>query len=160
MHTVATDRDRAGVIAPPPAIFLAAWSAAAVLHRIVPIRIVAADGGLRRLVGGAALAAGVCLSALVVRRFAKAATPVSPLSPTSALVLDGPYRFSRNPDYIGQTLIYTGAAFIGNRRWPLLLMPAVLALITRGVIEREEHYLERRFGAAYRNYLERVPRWA
>jgi protein-S-isoprenylcysteine O-methyltransferase Ste14 len=43
--------------------------------------------------------------------------------------------------------------------WPLILLPAALAVLAKGVIEREERYLDRRFGAVYREYLERVPRW-
>jgi protein-S-isoprenylcysteine O-methyltransferase Ste14 len=96
---------------------------------------------------------------MVVRRFARASTPVSPLRSTRTLVVDGPYRYSRNPDYLGQALVYTGSSVIANRLWPLLLLPSALAIITRGVIDREERYLLRRFGAAYREYVERVPRW-
>jgi protein-S-isoprenylcysteine O-methyltransferase Ste14 len=92
-------------------------------------------------------------------RFADASTPISPLRATRALVIDGPYRYSRNPDYLGQALVYTGVAISANRLWPLILLPAALALITSGVIEQEEDYLGRRFGAMYREYADRVPRW-
>lgn len=152
-------QDSAGVIAPPPLLFVATWAAADVLQRIIPLRISHDKREWRRVAGGAFVSAGVCLSAMVVRRFADASTPVSPLRATRALVIDGPYRYSRNPDYLGQALVYTGAAVLANRLWPLIFLPAALALVTKGVIEREERYLERRFGAAYREYLDRVPRW-
>ena len=152
------NNESAGVLAPPPLV-LATWTTAVVLHRFVPLRISRDHRELRRLVGGAFVSAGVCLSAMVVRRFADASTPVSPLRATRALVIDGPYRYSRNPDYLGQALVYTGAAVLANRLWPLIFLPGALALVTKGVIEREERYLERRFGAAYREYLDRVPRW-
>ncbi len=94
-----------------------------------------------------------------MRRFAAASTPVSPLHPTRALVVDGPYRYSRNPDYVGQTLIYAGSSVMRNRVWPLLLLPAVLAIVTHGVVRREERYLNAEFGTAYQEYAGRVPRW-
>jgi protein-S-isoprenylcysteine O-methyltransferase Ste14 len=151
--------DSAGVIAPPPAIFLASWAVAHAAHRVSALELTRDRQGWRRVVGGALIGAGASLSALVVRYFGRASTPVSPLTPTRALVVDGPYRYSRNPDYAGQLLVYAGAAIVRNRLWPLLLLPAAVALVTRGVIEREERYLEARFGTAYREYMRRVPRW-
>jgi protein-S-isoprenylcysteine O-methyltransferase Ste14 len=147
------------VLAPPPVLFLAAWTTAAALHRIVPLPIARLDAKRRRVLGGALIATGACLSSMVVRRFAQASTPVSPLRETRALVTDGPYRYSRNPDYLGQALIYAGASIASRRGWPLVLLPPLLALITRTVIAREERYLQRRFGMAYRVYAGGVPRW-
>ncbi|MFI5210728.1 MAG: methyltransferase family protein, partial [Gemmatimonadales bacterium] len=68
-------------------------------------------------------------------------------------------RFSRNPMYVGMTLLYLGIALWANSLWPLLLLPAVLVVMRRGVIAREEAYLERRFGDEYRSYRARVRRW-
>jgi protein-S-isoprenylcysteine O-methyltransferase Ste14 len=153
------DDESAGVIAPPPILLLATATAAAVLQRLVPLRISRDHRGLRRLVGSAFVSAGVCLSATVVRHFARASTPVSPLRATRALVIEGPYRYSRNPDYLGQVLVYVGLSVVANRLWPLILLPACLVLIRNGVVEREERYLGRRFGKAYRAYAARVPRW-
>jgi protein-S-isoprenylcysteine O-methyltransferase Ste14 len=48
---------------------------------------------------------------------------------------------------------------MARRLWPLLLLPAALTIVTYGVIEREERYLNGRFGAAYREYAVQVPRW-
>jgi protein-S-isoprenylcysteine O-methyltransferase Ste14 len=151
--------DSASVIAPPPALFLAAWMTAAALHRLVPLDIAPARWVQLRLIGGVLAGTGICLSAAVVWRFARASTPVSPLRATRALVIDGPYRYSRNPDYLGQALIYAGSSLVARRLWPLLLSPAALTIVTYGVIEREERYLNGRFGAAYREYAVRVPRW-
>jgi protein-S-isoprenylcysteine O-methyltransferase Ste14 len=151
--------DAAGVIASPPVLLLATWTVAQILDRIAGLELARDARRARRVVGGTLIGAGVCLSAMVVRHFAQASTPVSPLRPSRALVTDGPYRYSRNPDYVGQLLVYTGVSIFRNRWWPLLLLPACLGLITHGVIEREERYLARRFGAAYRGYAARVPRW-
>jgi len=56
------------------------------------------------------------------------------------------FRYTRNPGYISATLIYVGIASLANALWVILLLPAVLLAIQRGVIEREERYLERKFG--------------
>ncbi len=151
--------DTAGVLAAPPLLFGAAWAAARLLHAVKPMEISRRQRAALRRAGWAAVLAGSAISAAVVREFHKAATAVSPYHATSNLAVGGPYRFSRNPDYIGQTLIYSGSALVANSWWPLMLLPPVLAAVQRGVIEREERYLDRRFGDTYRRYARRVRRW-
>ena len=56
-------------------------------------------------------------------------------------------------------LAYFGFAIILTSMWVLLLLIPVLAILQRGVVLREEAYLERQFGDAYRKYKARVPRW-
>ena len=152
-------RNPAGVLAPPPLLFLAAWMTGVELQRVVALEYVSSRVARRRLFGGALIAAGAILSALVVRRFGQASTPVSPMRPSRALVTGGIFQHTRNPDYLGQALIYVGASILANRPWPMLLLPATLALVTLTVVRREERYLERRFGMAYRVYSRQVPRW-
>jgi protein-S-isoprenylcysteine O-methyltransferase Ste14 len=91
--------------------------------------------------------------------FGRAGTPVTPSSGTSRLVVVGPYRFSRNPDYIGQTLLTIGLALLLGAPWALLFLVPALLLIRYGVIAWEERYLERRFGEEYRLYRQQVRRW-
>ena len=66
---------------------------------------------------------------------------------------------TRNPIYIGFVLAYFGLAIILTSLWVLLLLIPVLVILQRGVVEREEAYLGRQFGDAYRKYQARVPRW-
>ena len=153
------ENDTAGVIASPPIIFGAALIASWALHAIHPIRIVPATSGILRLAGGALIVLGLLLSTAVVRAFAKAGTKVSPYHATTRFVSAGPYRYSRNPDYIGQTLVYAGIAMVANSWWPFFFLPVVLYVVQRGVVCREERYLEARFGQEYRDYTARVPRW-
>jgi hypothetical protein len=61
-------------------------------------------------------------------------------------VTDGPFARTRNPGYLGMALIYTGISLAANRRWPLIALPAVFALVDRGVVRREEADLTQRFG--------------
>jgi protein-S-isoprenylcysteine O-methyltransferase Ste14 len=75
------------------------------------------------------------------------------------LVVFGPYRFSRNPDCIGQALICTGIALVMNSMWVLLALFPALLLVRYAVIAREERYLESLFGEEYASYRRRVRRW-
>ncbi|NQV80212.1 MAG: isoprenylcysteine carboxylmethyltransferase family protein, partial [Alphaproteobacteria bacterium] len=92
-------------------------------------------------------------------RFRRAGTAVQPYKPSTTVVTDGVYRFSRNPIYLGLTAFYLGLAFAVNSGWAILLLPLVLVVMHYGVIAREERYLEGKFGAAYRDYKNRVRRW-
>jgi protein-S-isoprenylcysteine O-methyltransferase Ste14 len=79
--------------------------------------------------------------------------------PVSSLVEDGPFRYSRNPGYLSLTMLYTGIAILRNALWAILLLPLVLYVMKREVIEREERYLQRTFGEEYLAYKRRVRRW-
>ncbi len=67
--------------------------------------------------------------------------------------------FFYNPIYLAFTLLTLGIAAVRNTRWPVLLLPGTLLVMQRGVIAREERYLERRFGVVYLAYKQRVRRW-
>ena len=79
--------------------------------------------------------------------------------PVSSLVEDGPFRYSRNPGYLSLTMLYAGIAILRNALWAILLLPLVLYVMKREVIEREERYLQRTFGEEYLAYKRRVRRW-
>ena len=151
--------DVAGVIALPPLIFLAFLAAAAVLEAIVPLPAPVAHS-LARYVAGAVLAAsGFVMIAIGTRRFAAAGTNIPPTLPTTALVVDGIYGRTRNPLYLGTTLIYLGLSVAAGSLWAIELLVPLLWVINVGVVKREERYLERKFGDAYRDYKARVRRW-
>jgi protein-S-isoprenylcysteine O-methyltransferase Ste14 len=145
------------VIAPPPLVYLGGLAAGFAVSSAMPATPVRRT--VRRPVGAALLATGGALTGSFVRAFARADTPVSPYSPSTALVTTGPYRISRNPAYLGMALIYAGLAVSTEALWALAPLPAVLAVIDRGVIAREERYLDRRLGEEYRRYKRRTRRW-
>lgn len=149
---------RKAVAIPPPFLFGAALLVGFFIHRALGMHI-AVPRVVSIAAGGLLACAGIALSAVVTWLFLRARTPISPLSQPTALVLDGPYRFTRNPDYIGQTLMCAGIALILD--WPAALAAsfAALALVHRFVVPREERFLERKFGEPYREYAHRVPRW-
>lgn len=157
MDTAAPDRDRPNVVALPPLIYLGFLVLGILADFVWPTSI--ASLPVRLVVGGLLFAVGLVLAASAVRRFARAGTAVEVYRPATALVSEGPYRFSRNPIYLGMTLGYAGLAVIANSLWALALLLPVLAVIRYGVIAREEEYLERKFGENYRRYKSAVRRW-
>jgi protein-S-isoprenylcysteine O-methyltransferase Ste14 len=102
---------------------------------------------------------GLALSGAVMYHFGKAGTAVTPWKEARRLVVSGPYRFSRNPDYVGQALFVGGLALLLATPWVFLALLPALLIVRYGVIAREERYLERRFGEEYRQYCGRVRRW-
>jgi protein-S-isoprenylcysteine O-methyltransferase Ste14 len=151
--------DVAGVIALPPLIFLGFLAAATVLEAIVPLPIPVAHSLASYLAGVALAAGGFVMIAIGTRRFAAAGTNIPPTLPTTALVVDGIYGRTRNPLYLGTTLIYLGLSVAAGSLWAIGLLLPLLWVINVGVVKREERYLERKFGDAYRDYKARVRRW-
>jgi protein-S-isoprenylcysteine O-methyltransferase Ste14 len=150
------ERDIPGVVAPPPLIYAAGLLLGWGLQRLWPRPWLPVSWA--RLLGLALLLAGLIGIAGVVA-FRRAGTTPNPWRPTTSLVTGGPYRFTRNPMYVGFTLWYLAATSWANALWPLLLLPPVLVVMQRGVIVREEAYLRRRFGREYEEYGARVRRW-
>lgn len=153
--------DIAGVVARPPLIYLGYLAAGFVLNYFWPMRIVgeALDVDVRQAGGAGLAAAGIAIGILAFVQFRRAGTAVPTWQPSTALVTRGLYRYSRNPIYIAQTLVYLGITLIGDNLWALLLVLPALMMIRFGVIAREEIYLERKFGAAYGEYRSAVRRW-
>jgi protein-S-isoprenylcysteine O-methyltransferase Ste14 len=149
--------DKAGVVAPPPLIYLGALIVGQVLQSSFPLPFL--PRGLRTWLGGLLIGAGAVTITSAVRTMRDAGTNISPEQPTTSLVTKGPYQFTRNPLYLSFTLIYTGISVLTGTFWSILLLPVVMFIINRGVIDREERYLERKFGSQYRDYKEHVPRW-
>jgi protein-S-isoprenylcysteine O-methyltransferase Ste14 len=99
------------------------------------------------------------LFAAGVRNFSRAETPLPTNQPARVLVTTGIYRWTRNPVYLGFFLLYGGIGVAALSPWSLILLLPLVVTIRYGVVAREEAYLERRFGDAYRDYKARVRRW-
>jgi protein-S-isoprenylcysteine O-methyltransferase Ste14 len=112
-----------------------------------------------RPIGGALLVAGVALAAWFITAFRRAGTPVDVRRRPTTLVTTGPYRLTRNPGYLALALIYSGIAILAGALWPLLILVPTLVVIDRGVIAREERYLEAKFGEQYIELRGRTRRW-
>jgi len=152
-----TQRDTAGVVAPPPLIYLAGLIIGLVLDALLPQGEL--PWAVRWILGGALALGGVALLLSFNTAFVRRGTAVEPWKPTTAIVTTGPYRFTRNPAYLGMALLYIGLTLLADAPWALLVLPFVIAVIDRMVIAREERYLERKFGAEYMDYKRTVRRW-
>jgi protein-S-isoprenylcysteine O-methyltransferase Ste14 len=159
-RTVSDARDSrgiAGVTAPPPLIFLGFLALAAVLEAVVPTP--ALFPYVRYVAGTAVFIIGLLIGIAGVQGLRAFGTNISTDLPATALVVDGIYRWSRNPLYLAMTLAYVGLAIAAGSAWAIMLLIPLLVVMNIGVISREERYLEREFGDAYRAYNSRVRRW-
>ena len=152
-------RDTSGVGFPPPLLYAGGFVAGVGAHRLLPVRLWPEPAAIETVLGWGLLAAGVLLAASAAYLFRRAGTTPNPTKPTTALVIGGPYRFTRNPMYVGLAAVYLGGTLLLNDAWPIALFPVVIALVRRRVIAREEAYLARKFGDEYRAYKARVRRW-
>ena len=141
----------------PPVYFLVALLLMGFFHRVAPGAILIQEpyhhGGVVLIV----LAAGLILWALLL--FRRARTAILPHAQPSALVIAGPYRFTRNPMYLGMAGILLGAAILMGSITPFVVIPAFMALITDRFIRGEEQKMQLAFGDDYLAYKARVRRW-
>lgn len=142
---------------PPPLIYISGLLLSIGIERIIstpdlppPLAIVS---------GAAAVLALALLDARATALFLKKKTGIAPWHAATALVSDGPYRFTRNPMYLGMALAYMGVALGFGLLWAFVFLPLVLAIVDRAVIRREEIYLEEKFGEDYCVYKRAVRRW-
>jgi protein-S-isoprenylcysteine O-methyltransferase Ste14 len=149
--------DTAQVLVLPPLVYGAAFVIGLLLHLVFPLHILPTT--LARWIGMMCVLVSLPLALTTFRVLSRAHTPVDPMKPTTALVTEGPFRYSRNPIYLALTLLYLGVALLVNAWWILLLVVPVLLVIRYGVIAREEAYLTRKFGDAYLQYTAEVRRW-
>jgi len=147
----------AGVVARPPLLFLGALLLGFVLDRL--LRLPFPVTGVHGIAGGALMAIGLAVAITGIRDFTRAATPVPTNQPTRALVTTGMHGLTRNPIYLGMFLLYDGIGVAAQSAWILILTLPLALTIRYGVVAREEAYLERLFGNAYREYRARVRRW-
>jgi protein-S-isoprenylcysteine O-methyltransferase Ste14 len=144
----------------PPFLYLACLVIGFALDRLLPLPLSYPDATSICSIGGAALILiGVAIIAAGARSFSRAGTPVPSSQPVRALVTSGIHGWSRNPIYVGMLLVYAGIGTAARSPWVLILALPLIIILRYGVIAREETYLERHFGDAYRDYKARVRRW-
>lgn len=148
---------RGPVPVPPPLAYLAGFGVGLLIGLAAPPPEL--PTALRVAGGVAGIAALLGLDTTAMRRFGRRGTPVNPARAARALVTDGPYRFTRNPMYLGMACAYAGAALAADALWSLALLPAVLLVVDRVIIAREERHLVARFGDEYERYRRSVRRW-
>jgi protein-S-isoprenylcysteine O-methyltransferase Ste14 len=149
--------DNPGVRVPPPALYALAVLIGYLLNRRWPLPI---SGGAS-VQALAWLLVGVCLVLAVssIGNFRRSQTSIVPIRPATNLVIAGPYRFTRNPMYVGLAALTVALGLFLDSWWPIAWLIPVLLVVRAFVIAPEERYLERRFGADYVAYTQRVRRW-
>lgn len=141
----------------PPVIYLAALLMGVGLNYGWPIGLPASPWG--SILGIVLIVTGIAIMPPVLVCFRRAGTAFNGHKPTTALIVDGPYRFSRNPAYVALTFWYLGLGFLLNNGWILLLALPILLMMDQWVIPREERHLEAKFGEPYLRYKSKVRRW-
>jgi protein-S-isoprenylcysteine O-methyltransferase Ste14 len=150
-------RRHAAVKFPPPAIFVLLILLGFALGFLMPLGT-GLPPALAAL-GYVFVAAGIAIALIVAGAFKRANTAIEPWKPTTSLVTDGLYAWSRNPIYAGFCLFNLGVGIAANNLWIVLSIFAGAWLVYKVAIEKEERYLEREFGQEYLDYKTRVRRW-
>jgi protein-S-isoprenylcysteine O-methyltransferase Ste14 len=144
----------------PPIIYLAAIAISIALGLLFPLPWISAPlSDILFAAGWLLVAAMVALDFSAMRTMARAKTTIMPNRPSEHLVTTGAFSFTRNPIYLGNTLLMIGVGLITGIVWFLPLAIAAAFATQKLAIEREERHLEGRFGKRYRDYAKRVRRW-
>jgi protein-S-isoprenylcysteine O-methyltransferase Ste14 len=143
----------------PPLLLVAVLAAGWLAGRLFPLPWPGLDDWPARLVGYALGAAGIALVAWALATLYRAGTTVLPNQGADRLVTDGPFRWRRNPIYIGHILIFLGLAELTHNIWFVILAGAYAVAIHWLAVLPEEQHLELRFGQTYRDYKGRTRRW-
>lgn len=154
-------QDNAGVIAPPPLIAALTVVFGLALDWLAPAYILAVllDVTTRAILGFLLAGSGAWLAFRAERTFRAAGTNVHPWRPALVLATAGPYKWLRNPMYLGMGLIVAGIGVFLASDWTIVFLAPAALLIHFGVVLREERYLAAKFGDDYRRYLANVPRY-
>lgn len=155
MRPDSTDTPRVLIL--PPFLFGGTLLVGLLLHWLHPISLMPVLPA--RILGGVLFVLSGLFGYLAQRELERAGTNVRPDRPTTAIVMEGPYRITRNPLYIALLGIYIGVAIFVNAVMPLLLLIPLFVVLHWGIVLREERYLESKFGDGYRAYRARVRRW-
>jgi protein-S-isoprenylcysteine O-methyltransferase Ste14 len=158
--TQATAAERgAKVRFPPPLVYLVSILLGVAIRYAAAPLAVAAYRYLAMAAGVAVILAGLGLIAGAWTLFRRTGQDPKPWKPTPEIVLSGPYRFTRNPMYLGLTCIQIGLGLALNNLWISLLAAFSLLAVHFIAVLPEERYLTEKFGDSYRGYLIKVRRY-
>jgi protein-S-isoprenylcysteine O-methyltransferase Ste14 len=113
----------------------------------------------RRILGAVLFLGALFFARWGEKTMKEAGTNVRPDRPSTAIVDDGPFRYTRNPLYLSVATMFVGIAQMANSAWFLLLLVPMLLVLHFGVERREERYMEAKFAEPYRAYRARVRRY-
>jgi protein-S-isoprenylcysteine O-methyltransferase Ste14 len=157
--SMAIEPDSAGVRFHPPLVYLGALLLGLAAEQFVSLRSFGVDWRLLAATGALLFVAGAAVMLAATWLFRRLRTNVRPSEPTTLIARTGPYRWTRNPMYLGMAFMYAGLAIGFDGPIAFALLPLALIAIQTRVIAREERYLEAKFGDDYRRYKALVHRW-
>jgi protein-S-isoprenylcysteine O-methyltransferase Ste14 len=156
---MANNSDGAKVRFPPPLVVLISILVGIALNRYVPIASIPLSRTARIALGVLVIIAGIVPAAAARINFIRTGQSVIPWKPTPELIFQGPYRYTRNPMYVGMTLVQIGIGIAVDNLWISLFAALSLAVIHVIAVRPEEAYLSQKFGEPYRDYVTRVRRY-
>src|SRR6266513_2683479 len=146
---MADPADTAKVMIRPPVAWAVAILAGLALNWLIPLPFIPAAAPAGWL-GAMVFALALALAAWAIATVTRAGSNVPTNLPTTTIVESGPYRFTRNPIYLGMFLGLIGLAIAFDNLWLLMMLAPFALVIRHGVVAREKAYLERKFGDVYR----------
>jgi len=150
-------KDHADVKIHPPVLLLIHLAVAFLLSWLLPLSF-AFTKSLERM-GYIITFVGLGFAFSAIRQFNKVHTTLDPHGSVSAIIISGPYRFSRNPIYLGFVCVLFGLPLVVGNCWGVILSPLLMVMMFQLVIKHEEIYLEEKFKDVYTIYKSRVRRW-
>ena len=148
-----------GVYIPPPLFYVLIFIVAVFVQKKIPIADTIFQLHTIKVVGIIFLIIALLFLARSLRQFFQSKNTVILIKPATSLQKTGIYSISRNPMYVGLTMIYLGiTCFIGSW-WNIILFPLLFLIIQEYIIKREEKYLQIEFGQQYEEYRRIVRRW-
>ncbi|MFL6721724.1 MAG: methyltransferase family protein [Sphingomonas sp.] len=157
--TIVAAPDNAGVRTPPPFLFAGTAALSVLLHFTVHDPSLGLGIAFRYALAAILVAAAILLAAGALRLFARIGTNVEPWKPSTALVMTGVFRWTRNPMYVSMAILLLALAVATDSVIGLALLVPFLLAIRYFVIAREERYLEAKFPDEYQHYKRQVRRW-
>jgi len=148
-------KDVSGAFIPPPLIYIAGFLMGVALDKIYPLPLPDA----LFYPGIVMVAVSFIFAVVTIREFTMAKTTFKVNETATRLITTGPFSVSRNPLFLGSIIAYIGVAMLMRTFFPILLLPLTVLVVIKGVIEREEDYLEAKFGDNYHSYKRRTRRW-
>ena len=152
-----SSNDRPNVIAPPPLIFLGFLVGGFLFNRIYPIPVM--NSPISTIISAIFFAYAALTAGLAFYYMIKAGTNVDVRKPATAIVTRSVYSYTRNPMYLSMVILLVAFTLLLNALWIAVMIPFFMIVMQKGVIEREETYLENKFGNQYIEYKKRVRRW-
>ena len=141
----------------PPTYLLIGIFLIVILHFTLPIMTLISVPWT--LLGIIPLVLGIVINVNADQLFHEANTAVNPFDTSSTLVTYGPYRFTRNPMYLGFTLVLFGVSILAGSLTPFVIVFAFALLMDRMFIQMEEQKLASTFGSLWEEYKSRARRW-